>query len=89
MAHVSVEPDPAAVAAIAPEKPEPATAPAAEVSRFYDFLSLPLPLSFLLITRRHTILLCRLFTLALLGVCARYQRKGDFSFIYSRVLCVR
>ena len=37
MARVSVEPDPAAVAAIAPEKPEPAIAPPTEVSRFYDF----------------------------------------------------
>ena len=35
------------------------------------------------------ILLWRLFTLALLGVGATYQRKSDLSFIYGRVLCVR
>ena len=35
------------------------------------------------------ILLWRLFTLALLGVGATYQRKSDLSFIYCRVLCVR
>ena len=50
MAHVLVEPEPAAVAAIAPSKPraeyEPVPVPPVEVSCFYYFLPLPLFLSF-------------------------------------------
>ena len=95
MAHVPVEPEPAAVAAIAPAEPraepEPVPAPPVEVSCFYYFLSLPLLLSFTIyaVSIFIPILLWRLFTLALLGVCATYQRKSDLSFIYCCVLCVR
>ena len=52
MAHVPVEQDPTAAAAIVPAEPEPATAPPAEVSRSYDSSSLPLPLSFLQFPQR-------------------------------------
>ena len=74
MAHVPVEPEPAAVAAIAPAEPraEPEPVPAIYAT------SILIP-----------ILLWRLFTLALLGVGATYQMKSDLSFIYCRVLCVR
>ena len=92
MAHVPVEPEPAAVAAIAPAEPraEPEPVPAApvEVSCFDYFLPLPIFLSFCYAILIPT-LLWRLFTLALLGVGATYQRKSDLSFIYCRVLCVR